>query len=81
MVVGSIFGIGITKFAYIIIGLLLSVAKINFDIANFMPDGINNQLALDTVRELAAKGIVVSVLFMVAFVAANYVLIQKRDVK
>ena len=81
MVVGSIFGIGITKFAYLVASLLLSVVHINFNIASYMPDGINGQLSMDTVGELSVKAIAVSLIFMTVFLAANYVLVQKRDVK
>lgn len=81
MVVGSIFGIGITKIMYFAISGLLSMVKINFDIAKYMPDGINGQLATNNVKELAVKAITVSLAFIVAFVAANYVLVRKRDVK
>ena len=81
MVAGCIFGMGITKFAYSAVEVLLGVMKINFPISGYMPDGINGQLALDMVGELAVKAIVVSIAFMVAFTAANYIVLQKRDVK
>ena len=81
MVVGSIFGIGVTKFIYIVLGLILSSVKINFDITSFMPDGVNGQLSLDSVGELSIRAIIVSFAFMVVFVAANYAILQKRDVK
>jgi ABC-type transport system involved in multi-copper enzyme maturation permease subunit len=81
MVVGSIFGIGITSIAYFAVTGLLTMVKIKFNVANYMPDGINGQLSTNNVKELAAKAIAVSLAFIVAFVAANYVLVRKRDVK
>ena len=81
MVVGSIFGIGITKFAYMAITALLSAVKIKFEIANYMPDGINNQIAVDTISNLYLKAILVSLAFIVVFVGANYYVASKRDVK
>lgn len=81
MVAGCIFGIGITHIGYIAVGMVLNIMKINFDIINYMPDGINSQLALDTVGELSVKAIAVSIVFMAAFLTANYFVVRKRDVK
>ena len=81
MVFGSIFGIGITKIAYMAISSLLSMMKIDFAISDYMPDGINSQLAFDTVSDLAVKGVLVSVAFVAVFVTLNFILIRKRDVK
>jgi hypothetical protein len=46
-----------------------------------MPDGVNSQLTLDTVGELYIKAILVSLVFIAVFVAANYLVLRKRDVK
>ena len=46
-----------------------------------MPDGVNGQLALDTVGEIYIKAIVVSIAFMAVFTVANYFILRKRDVK
>jgi ABC-type transport system involved in multi-copper enzyme maturation permease subunit len=81
MIFGFIFGSGITRFVYFAVAALLGAAKINISIADYMPDGINGQIALDTVGNLATKAILVSVAFMVVFIAANFVLLRKRDVK
>ena len=81
MVVGCIFGIGVTKFAYYMVSAVLSAVNINFSIADYMPDGINSQLALDTIDDLAVKAIFVSIIFASIFIVANYVLMRKRDVK
>ena len=81
MVAGCIFGIGVTKFAYSTAEMLLSLMKINFPISQYMPDGVNSQLTLDTVGELYIKAILVSLVFIAVFVAANYLVLRKRDVK
>ena len=81
MVAGCIFGIGVTKFAYLAVDVVLSTMKINFSITNYMPDGINSQLAIDTVSGLCVKAILVSIAFIAVFLAANYYVLQKRDVK
>ena len=81
MVVGCIFGIGVTRFVYMAASMLLSVAKINFPIGDYMPDGINSALSLDAVGEMTGKAILVSVAFIVVFMAANVIVLRKRDVK
>lgn len=81
MVVGCIFGIGVTKFAYMAISVVLGALKIDFPISDYMPDGINSQLSVDTVGELIIKAIVVSLVFITVFLGANYFLQRKRDVK
>ena len=55
--------------------------KIDFPISSYMPDGINSQLALQTVGELSIKASVVSVAFMAVFLASNYFVVRHRDVK
>lgn len=81
MVVGCIFGLGVTRVAYTTLALILSVVKINIDLANYMPDGINGQLVLNTVGELSPRAIVVSIVFIVAFLMASCYVIRNRDVK
>jgi ABC-type transport system involved in multi-copper enzyme maturation permease subunit len=81
MIVGCIFGLGITEAAYISASMLLNAVKINIDIINYMPDGINSQLSLYTAGELTQKAIIVSVAFIIAFVAANYYVVRNRDVR
>ena len=81
MIAGCIFGLGVTKAAYLSVGLLLGALKINFEIATYMPDGINDQLSLATIGELAPKALIVSVAFIVAFVAANHYVLRNRDVR
>ena len=81
MVAGSIFGLGITHIAYMSIGMVLKIAKINVEIGNYMPDGINVQLTLQSVNELWVKAIVVSVVCTAVFLFADYILLKRRDVK
>ena len=81
MVAGCIFGMGVTKVAYSAVEVLLSVLKVHFPISNYMPDGINSQLALDTAGALSVRAIVVSVAFMAVFLASNYFVVRRRDVK
>ena len=81
MVAGCIFGIGVTKFAYLAIGVVLGILKINFPISDYMPDGINSQLTIDTVGSLTIKAIAVSIVFIAVFLGANYYVQRKRDVR
>jgi hypothetical protein len=81
MVAGCIFGSGITKFAYLIAGMVLSTMKINITISDYMPDGINSLLSMSTLDDLAVKGLVVAVVFITVFLGANYLVVRKRDVR
>ena len=81
MIAGCIFGLGVTKAAYLSVGMLLSIAKINFDLAGYMPDGINDQLGIYNAGGIVSKAIIVSVAFIIVFVAANYYVVRKRDVR
>ena len=81
MVAGCIFGMGVTKVVYTAAEVFLSMLKISFPISGYMPDGINGQLALDTIGELSVKTITVSVIFIAVFLASNYFIVRHRDVK
>jgi hypothetical protein len=81
MVVGSIFGIGVTQLAYMATTMVLGVAKINFNVSQYMPDGINAQLSVASVGDLYIKAIVISIAFIAVFLTANYIVVSKRDVK
>lgn len=81
IVVGCILGLGVTRVAYTMLALILGTAKINIDLANYMPDGINGQLTLYTVGELSQRTIVVSIVFIVAFLMASCYVVRNRDVK
>ena len=81
MVAGCIFGIGVTKFAYMVISVILSTLQVSFPISDYMPDGINSQLSIASANDLVVKAIVVSIVFITIFVGANYFIQRKRDVK
>ena len=81
MVVGAIFGIGVTNLAYFAINMLLGAVKITIDIAKFMPDGINGILSIGSLGSVAVRAIIVSVVFIVAFLVASIMIFKKRDVK
>lgn len=81
MIAGCVFGLGVTKAAYLSAGMILSMLKINFDIAGYMPDGICDQLSLYTPVELVQRAIIVSIAFIVGFVAANYYVVRNRDIR
>lgn len=81
MVVGSIFGLGITQIAYWAASMVLSIAKINFDIGRYMPDGLNGQISIASIGTIYIKAIIVSVAFTAVFLIANYIVVSKRDVK
>ena len=81
MVVGCIFGIGVTKVGYLAVDVVLGTLNINISIGSIMPDGINSQLSIDSVGDLAIKAILASVIFIAVFLAANYALVRRRDVR
>ena len=81
MVAGCIFGVGVTQVAYSAVEVVLSVLKINFPISDYMPDGINSKLSIDTARSLTVNTIAVSISFIAVFLAANYFVQRKRDVR
>lgn len=81
MVFGCVFGLGLMTIAYSIIQMIFGALKVNFPIGDYLPDGINNQLALGNVEELVIKAVVVSLVCMAIFVVSNYILIRKRDVR
>ena len=81
MVVGSVFGIGITYFAYFAADMILGTLNIPFSIGDYMPDGINGRIGLDMPVGMVARAIIVALAFIVVFVAANYVITRRRDVK
>jgi ABC-2 type transport system permease protein len=81
MVIGAIFGIGITSLVYIAISSLLGMIKINVNVANFMPDGINGLISVSNLGTIAVKAIVVSIVFIAGFLIGAVMLFKKRDVK
>ena len=81
MVAGSIFGLGVTNVVYTAAVMILGIMRIDLDIGGLMPDGILSMLSLYTVEELCVKAIAVSVVFIAVFLATNYFVLRKRDVR
>jgi ABC-2 type transport system permease protein len=81
MVVGAIFGIGVTGLVYWAANMLLGMLKITVDIAKFMPDGINGILSIYGLGDTAVKAIIVSVIFIAAAVVGAMLIFKKRDVR
>lgn len=81
MVTGSIFGIGVTTIIYYMAGMLLDTIKIKINVSDYMPDGINGLINVDSVRTLAVKAVVVAVVYTAVFLITNYIIVKKRDVK
>lgn len=81
MVVGCIFGIGVTKVAYFAIDIVLSTLKIDVSISQIMPDGINSVITVDSAGDMALKTILSAVAFAVVFLVANCLVLRKRDVR
>ena len=81
MVIGCIFGIGATKLAYHSASALLSMMKIKFEIAEFMPDGVWSMLTLDSYGSVASKAIGVSLCFIAVFLTASFIVLRKRDIR
>ena len=81
MVVGAIFGIGVTGLVYLAANALLSMLKISVNLADFMPDGINGLISVSSLGTIAVKAIVVSVVFIAGFLISAVILFKERDVK
>lgn len=81
MVVGAIFGIGVTGIAYWAASALLSMLKISFNVAKIMPDGINGLISVSNLGTIAVGAIVVAIVFIAGFLIGAVMLFKKRDVK
>lgn len=81
MVVGAIFGIGVTGLVYLAAGMLLSIVNITIDFAKIMPDGMNGLISLSSLGDIALRVIVVSAIFIVGFIFSAAMLFKKRDVQ
>lgn len=81
MVIGAIFGIGVTTLVYMGINALLDFLKITVNVAHIMPDGINGLIRVANVGDIAVRAIVVAVVFIVAFVGGSVWIFRKRDVR
>lgn len=81
MVIGAIFGIGVTGLVYMGISALLKMIKISVDVAKFMPDGINGLISVAELGNIAVRAIIVAVIFIAGFLIGSIMLFKKRDVK
>ena len=81
MVIGAIFGIGVTGLVYLGISSLLGMIKISVDVAKLMPDGINGLINVANIGSIAVKAIIVSTIFIAGFLLGAVMLFKKRDVK
>lgn len=83
MVCGAILGIGALQLVYIAIGALINLIKqgLNFEVAKYMPDGINGMISIAQIGSVWLQGLIVSILFIVGFTSATIYIVSKRDVK
>jgi ABC-type transport system involved in multi-copper enzyme maturation permease subunit len=81
MVIGAIFGIGVTSLIYMLANMLLSLVNIKVDIAKLMPDGINGLISASSLGDIVARAIIVTVVFISVFLTGAALLYKKRDVK
>jgi ABC-type transport system involved in multi-copper enzyme maturation permease subunit len=82
MVIGAIFGIGVTSLVYFGINALISMLKIdNIDVSRIMPDGINGLISVSSLGNIVVEGIVSPLIFIAVFVFGAIMLVEKRDVK
>lgn len=81
MVVGAIFGIGVTHLVYLAANALLGMLKISINVEKIMPDGINGLINVSDLGTIAIKAIIVSTVFIVGFLTGAILLFKKRDVK
>lgn len=81
MVIGAIFGVGVTGLAYMGISALLGMVKISVNVAEFMPDGINGLISVAGLEGIVVKAIIVAVIFIAGFLTGAIMLFKKRDVK
>ena len=81
MVIGAIFGIGVTKIVYLIISGMLSMLKIDLTVANYTPDGINSTINLGSISSLYGKAIGISLVYIAVFLVWSIAIVKKRDVR
>jgi ABC-2 type transport system permease protein len=81
MVIGAIFGIGVTGLVYLAATSLLGMLKISINISKLMPDGINGLISVSSLGTITVRAIVVSIVFIAGFLIGAVMLFKKRDVK
>ena len=81
MVIGAIFGTGVTGLVYFAANALLSMMKVKVDIAKIMPDGINGLISVSSLGTIAVQAIIIGVVFIGVFLGGAVLLFKNRDVK
>ena len=81
MVIGAIFGIGVTSLVYLAASSLLSMLKITVNVSHLMPDGINGLISVSSLGTISVRAIIVSIIFIAGFLIGAVMLFKKRDVK
>ena len=81
MVIGAIFGTGISSLGYKVITMILSIAKISVNMEMITPDGINGLINSTSIGDIALRAIIVSAVFIGLFLSGAIILFKKRDVR
>ena len=81
MVIGAIFGIGVTSLVYMLTNMLLNMINIEVDVAKLMPDGINGLINVSSLGDIVVRAIIVTVVFISVFLTGAVMLFKKRDVR
>ena len=81
MVIGAIFGIGVTSLVYMGITALLGMLNLNANVALIMPDGINGLICVANLGNIAVRAIILAIVFIAGFLTSAIILFKKRDVK
>ena len=81
MVIGAIFGIGVTSLVYLAASSLLGMLKITVNVSHLMPDGINGLISVSSLGTISVRAIIVSIIFIAGFLIGAVMLFKKRDVK
>ena len=82
MIIGAIFGLGVTTLGYMALSTVLSMAlKTDVNLLQIMPDGINNVLSLYSVGTTWVRALIVSAIFIVVSLVSAMFIIEKRDDK
>lgn len=81
MVIGAIFGIGVTRIAYPIIAMITGKMGVEIDLSLYTPDGLNSMLSAAEVGDHVVRSLIVFAAFVVVFVGLAVMLVKKRDVK
>lgn len=81
MVIGAVFGIGVTQIVYMVANGLLGMLKIKINVAHLMPDGVNGLINAADIGSLYGRAIGVSAVVIVVFLTASVLVVRNRDVR